>query len=97
MSAPSLPVTPSARAPQRWMAAAACARYGLDPAFRNTFTTDDPTVWDTDAVSVCAGCPVLTDCADYARRVHPPAGIWGGRRRGLRRDRDQGSCDRSGA
>jgi WhiB family redox-sensing transcriptional regulator len=30
------------------------------------------------AKSVCASCPVQTECADYAIRSREPYGIWGG-------------------
>ncbi len=64
------------------MRSAACAGPGLDPTFRAVFTTDEATDFDEDARRVCAGCPVFTSCAAYARGVQHIAGIWGGRRRG---------------
>jgi WhiB family redox-sensing transcriptional regulator len=30
------------------------------------------------AKSICAGCPVLTDCRNYAIASGEPSGIWGG-------------------
>ena len=30
------------------------------------------------AKSICARCPVRTECLEYALRVHEPIGIWGG-------------------
>ena len=75
-----------APAPGPWRTAAACADPGLDPEIREVFTTEAPT-WsdaDADALAVCANCPVLADCAGYARRVRGLVGIWGGRRRGRR-------------
>ncbi len=73
-----------APAPGPWRADAACADPGLDSDVRETFTTEAPTWSDPDALAVCAGCPVLADCAAYARRVRGLVGIWGGRRRGRR-------------
>lgn len=32
---------------------------------------------DRAAKSVCAGCPVLTDCAAHALLVREPYGVWG--------------------
>lgn len=41
------------------------------------------------AKSICAGCPVISDCLDWALRAGEPDGIWGGttpeERRYLRR------------
>lgn len=50
---------------------------------------------DAAAKAVCAGCPVLQECAEHALRVREPYGVWGGmtedereeivaRRRGLK-------------
>ena len=33
---------------------------------------------DLAAKSVCAGCPVRLECADYAIRAREPYGVWGG-------------------
>lgn len=33
---------------------------------------------DLAAKSVCAGCPVRRECADYAIRAREPYGVWGG-------------------
>jgi WhiB family redox-sensing transcriptional regulator len=30
------------------------------------------------AKTICAGCPVLTDCRDYALATRQPFGVWGG-------------------
>ena len=86
MSAPAPAVTRPAGAAQTWMTAAACADRHLPPPVRAAFTTDDPTPADHAAHAVCTRCPVLDDCADYTRRVQPPAGIWAGHRRGHPRE-----------
>lgn len=70
-----------ASAPGRWTTQAACAEPGLPSDLRTVFTTDAATAWDKYAQSVCSSCPVLDDCAAYARRVRGLVGIWGGRRR----------------
>lgn len=31
-----------------------------------------------DAKSICAGCPVLRECRDWAHDVQEPYGVWGG-------------------
>lgn len=33
---------------------------------------------DAAAKSICAGCPVIRDCASHALRVREPYGVWGG-------------------
>ena len=33
---------------------------------------------ETRAGHICAGCPVLASCAEWAREHEPRAGIWGG-------------------
>ena len=33
---------------------------------------------DRAAKTVCAGCPVRLECADYAVRAREPYGVWGG-------------------
>jgi len=30
------------------------------------------------AKAICARCPVLTECRDYALQIREPHGIWGG-------------------
>ncbi len=72
--------------PRSWMTRAACADPRLDPVLRAVFTADDPTTRDPDAQTLCAGCPVQSDCVAHAAGIHAQfiAGIWGGRRRGQR-------------
>lgn len=46
------------------------------------------------AVQVCATCPVVTECRDWAHRAREPYGVWGGesedeRRFLLARERQQ--------
>jgi len=66
----------------RWSRDAACARPGVDPALRDVFTTDHPTLDDTAAVAVCRSCcPVCTQCAAYAANLPIAVGIRGGHRR----------------
>jgi len=65
----------------RWSRHAACARPAVDPALREVFTTDQPTLDDAAAVAVCQSCPVRTECAAYAANLPIAVGIWGGHRR----------------
>lgn len=66
-------------APVRWRNTAACADPGLDLQVREVFTTEASTTADPDAVALCAGCPVLVDCAGYTARARGLVGIWSGR------------------
>ncbi len=58
-----------------WMDNAACAEIGTDIFF------PEPGDMKTAAMArrICAGCPVTTMCADYARRHHIRYGIFGGK------------------
>lgn len=33
---------------------------------------------ERDAKAICAGCPVIRECADHALTVREPYGVWGG-------------------
>ena len=37
------------------------------------------------AKAICAECPVVTECLDYALEIREPHGIWGGLSEGERR------------
>lgn len=67
---------------QSWRDRAACI--DVDPAVFFPTRVEDI----TEAQAVCAGCPVQTDCLDFALRRNV-VGVWGGRsertRRHLRR------------
>lgn len=56
-----------------WMDDAACATVATDLFFPVEGQSAEP------AKKVCAGCPVLRECAEYARTVKPEYGIWAGR------------------
>lgn len=52
------------------------------------FITDTPSESALAAMAaLCAACPVLAQCAAFARRhkTHQIAGFWAGRQRGLKR------------
>lgn len=71
----------------RWREEAACR--GVDP---NVFFPDRGDTFGVRAAkAICAGCPVRTDCLDYAITYAERTGIWGGKsereRRELRRTR----------
>ena len=38
------------------------------------------------AKQVCADCPVITQCCDWARQVEEPYGVWGGESEDERRE-----------
>ena len=60
-----------------WRARAACR--GTDPELFFPIGRDDVDRPEIDAAKeICAGCPVLDDCLDYALATHQPDGIWGG-------------------
>jgi hypothetical protein len=62
-------------APGPWVLEAACA--GMDvSAFVNPLNADAA----ARARAVCADCPVLADCDDYALTAHT-WGVWGGQLR----------------
>lgn len=63
---------PRAFIPAPWVDRAACA--GTDPALWFPDTGEHA----TQARAICAGCPVRTDCRDYAIAAEEQGGIWGG-------------------
>lgn len=62
-----------------WRDHAACAGR-TDWPFRTTRKTDArPNLDERDATRVCAGCPVIDECAAFAAAIRPPYGVWAGR------------------
>ena len=59
---------------QPWRAKAACN--GLDPTIFYPQSDDDDEA--SPAKSVCAVCPVQTECLEYALGFREKEGIWGG-------------------
>lgn len=55
-----------------WMHAAACR--GLNPELFHP----QPGESSDQAKAVCAGCPVRTECLDYAMAHYELFGVWGG-------------------
>ncbi len=74
--------------PTPWTARAACRGIAEPDLF---FPSQGASA--TEAVAVCAGCPVRIECLDYAIRWRIDHGIWGGEtvraRRRLSRVSDQ--------
>jgi WhiB family transcriptional regulator, redox-sensing transcriptional regulator len=70
-----------------WRARAACSGYPNSLFFPATDDPDDASV--EKAKSVCAVCPVIDDCLEYALETNQRSGIWGGtserERKSLRR------------
>ena len=56
----------------KWMDDAACAEVGDDFWFPEKGTSA------TIAKRICAGCPVRSECLEYALEHDPRFGIWGG-------------------
>ena len=59
--------------------------YGTDVAFNLPCHTSDPDLFFSDvsqeieiAKSLCAGCPVRSQCLDAALSREEPCGVWGG-------------------
>lgn len=71
-----------------WRSLAACQ--GTDPElFFPPGRDDRATAQIAAAKAICASCPVVTECLEFALRHRVRDGIWGGRtdreRQGLRR------------
>ena len=66
-----------------WRARAACLGQSSDIFFPEVGNHDDHERADElrrEALAICASCPVITECRDYAVRMgsNLPYGIWGG-------------------
>ena len=59
--------------PGEWRKQAACPNH---PELRWYRCSNEPL--DRDAIAMCGGCSVRTECLAYAVEAHEPAGIWGG-------------------
>ncbi len=62
-----------------WQHLAACR--GESSLFFAEGATEERTVRrdrEARAKAICAGCPVRTDCLEYALRTREPYGLWGG-------------------
>ena len=55
-----------------WLAFAACR--GEDPAIFFEGQDGSP----SEAMKICAGCPVQTECLDYSLMARERYGVWGG-------------------
>jgi WhiB family transcriptional regulator, redox-sensing transcriptional regulator len=70
-----------------WRVRAACSGYPNTLFFPTSDGADDANV--DRAKAVCAVCPVVEDCLEYALETNQRAGIWGGtseqERKSLRR------------
>lgn len=60
--------------PERWMEQALCAQSDADAWFPDW--GDQPTA--ERAKRICATCPVITSCLEYALRTKQREGIWAG-------------------
>ncbi|MFF4584892.1 WhiB family transcriptional regulator [Streptomyces sp. NPDC001388] len=60
-----------------WLRSAACV--GEDPELFFPVGTTGPALREVaDAKRVCARCPVVADCLDYALGSGQTSGVWGG-------------------
>lgn len=75
MNAQGFPVLEMFPAPGGWIADAACR--GVDP---NVFFPQRHVGWapSREAKAICAGCPVIVLCRDYAVAHAAIRGVWGG-------------------
>lgn len=71
-----------------WLEGAACAGRDVE-----TFFPGGGCGSNKKAKSICAGCPVVADCLEYAMERPWLAGVWGGmsahQRRDLRREQER--------
>lgn len=71
------PYTGGTRAPMEWLRNAACA--GEDPELFFPVGTRGPALREIAAAkSVCARCPVSTQCLAFALHSGQVSGVWGG-------------------
>ncbi|PAZ11554.1 transcriptional regulator [Streptomyces sp. SA15] len=60
-----------------WLRRAACA--GEDPELFFPVGTEGPALRDIAAAKrICARCPVIEPCLDFALDSGPTSGVWGG-------------------
>lgn len=74
-----------------WRHRAACRE--LDPELFFPVGVSGPSILQTaQAKAVCFGCPVESECLEWALRTGQDAGVWGGKseqeRRALKQQRD---------
>lgn len=86
-------ISPLARAANSsWHSEARCRQPGVDPEIFFPVGETGPALrLIREAKTLCAQCPVIAQCRDYALRAGEPDGIWGGltttERRRVRRRR----------
>ena len=63
-----------------WQVQAACRGIGVD-AFFNPDSERGPAkrAREARAKAICAECPVMSQCLDWALSVGEPYGVWGGK------------------
>jgi WhiB family redox-sensing transcriptional regulator len=70
-----------------WRAQAACSGYPNSLFFPSSDGVDEGSI--ERAKAICAVCPVIDDCLEYALETNQRSGIWGGtserERKSLRR------------
>jgi WhiB family transcriptional regulator, redox-sensing transcriptional regulator len=90
---PDRSVIPANAPPRSWLDLAACRE--VDPEIFFPISTTGAAIGQVrEAQAICARCPVTAECLDWAQRMGPDYGVWGGtipdERRALRRTHDKG-------
>jgi WhiB family transcriptional regulator, redox-sensing transcriptional regulator len=68
------------RTVENWQVLAACRGPHAELFFppNTPERKEDKLNREADAKAICADCPVVGDCLDYAIDIREPHGIWGG-------------------
>lgn len=70
---------PASALSSSWREAAACREHGVDPEIFFPVGETGPALrLIREAKAVCARCPVIAECREWALRAGEPDGIWGG-------------------
>jgi WhiB family transcriptional regulator, redox-sensing transcriptional regulator len=94
---PDRSVMPADVPPRSWLDLAACR--DVDPEIFFPISTTGAAVGHVhEAQAICARCPVIAECLDWAQRMGLGHGVWGGttpeERRALRRSDPRGMVGR---
>lgn len=86
------PALANSPVPGDWVRSAACRQLDLPLQVRAALFTPKDGPSAEKPKRICAGCPVVTDCLDYALNLNEELyGVWGGmsqtQRRRIREDR----------
>ncbi len=77
--APRLQLDAASRTAEAWRTRARCRGLDTEMFYRaDGVTRPVRMARERAAKEICATCPVISDCLDWALRTAEPAGIWGG-------------------